>query len=100
MKITIEGDHNEIMELLKEIRKPRYTSPYITLTDGASIKTTWTPSKHDSVTYSTICDIVAPKAKWVFEEGGYRCSRCKADYFRVDGMKFCPKCGAKMEIEK
>ena len=28
---------------------------------------------------------------------GYRCSVCGADYFQIDGMNFCPSCGAKMK---
>ena len=30
------------------------------------------------------------------ESAGYVCSNCRKDYFRVDGMNFCPNCGADM----
>ena len=30
---------------------------------------------------------------------GYRCSNCGANYFKVDGMSFCPNCGARMKGE-
>lgn len=30
------------------------------------------------------------------ESAGYVCSNCRKDYFHVDGMNFCPHCGAKM----
>ena len=45
--------------------------------------------------------------KWVFstsipigggrESAGYKCSVCEKNFFRVDGMNFCPNCGAKMK---
>ena len=47
-----------------------------------------------------------PKGMWVFDtqipigkgaySAGYRCSICEKDYFRVEGMNFCPNCGADM----
>ena len=30
------------------------------------------------------------------ESAGYVCSNCRKDYFRVDGMNFCPNCGVDM----
>lgn len=38
-----------------------------------------------------------PHGEWVFIEGGYMCSKCGHSQFRVDGYKYCPKCGARME---
>lgn len=47
-----------------------------------------------------------PTGEWVFDtqipisgggsSAGYRCSICGRDYFHVDGMNFCPNCGADM----
>ena len=46
------------------------------------------------------------QGEWIFrtdipigggrESAGYVCSNCRKDYFHVDGMNFCPNCGAKM----
>ena len=33
------------------------------------------------------------------EGAGYVCSVCGVDFFHVDGMKYCPNCGAKMKGE-
>lgn len=51
-----------------------------------------------------------PRGRWEFHmnipcgkgstSAGYVCSECWADYFRVDGMNYCPNCGAKMEVEE
>ena len=49
-----------------------------------------------------------PQGKWIFDpeilcsdigvySAGYRCSVCGEDYFKVDGMRFCPSCGARMK---
>ena len=48
----------------------------------------------------------AVQGEWIFrtdipigggrESAGYVCSNCRKDYFHVDGMNFCPNCGAKM----
>ena len=47
------------------------------------------------------------QGEWIFrtdipigggrESAGYVCSNCRKDYFHVDGMNFCPNCGAKMK---
>lgn len=47
-----------------------------------------------------------PQGYWIFKtdvpigggrtSAGYVCSYCGKDYFRVDGMNFCPRCGARM----
>ena len=49
----------------------------------------------------------AVQGEWIFrtdipigggrESAGYVCSNCRKDYFHVDGMNFCPNCGAKMK---
>ena len=51
-----------------------------------------------------------PTGEWVFDtqipigkgaySAGYRCSICGKDYFHVDGMNFCPNCGADMRGEE
>ena len=49
-----------------------------------------------------------PQGEWVFDpeilcsdigvySAGYRCSECGKDYFKVDGMHYCPNCGARMK---
>ena len=49
-----------------------------------------------------------PQGEWIFNHkilcsdigvysAGYRCSVCGKDYFKVDGMRFCPSCGARMK---
>lgn len=49
-----------------------------------------------------------PQGEWVFDSeilcsdigvysAGYRCSVCGKDYFKVNGMRFCPTCGAQMK---
>lgn len=48
------------------------------------------------------------QGEWVFDpeilcsdigvySAGYRCSVCGKDYFKVDGMNYCPNCGAEMK---
>lgn len=48
-----------------------------------------------------------PQGKWIFDpeilcsdigvySAGYRCSVCRKDYFKVEGMNYCPNCGADM----
>ena len=48
-----------------------------------------------------------PQGKWIFDpeilcsdigvySAGYRCSVCGKDYFKVEGMNYCPNCGADM----
>ena len=49
----------------------------------------------------------AVQGEWIFrtdipigggrESAGYVCSNCRKDYFHVDGMNFCPNCGARMK---
>ena len=51
-----------------------------------------------------------PHGEWIFrtdipigggrESAGYVCSNCRKDYFHVDGMNFCPNCGADMRGDK
>ena len=49
-----------------------------------------------------------PQGEWIFDSeilcsdigvysAGYRCSVCGKDYFKVEGMRFCPSCGARMK---
>ena len=48
--------------------------------------------------------------EWIFDTGipigkgresaGYRCSKCRKDYFCVDNFNYCPNCGARMESTK
>ena len=53
-------------------------------------------------------DTDRPQGKWIFDpeilcsdigvySAGYRCSVCGKDYFKVEGMNYCPNCGAKMK---
>lgn len=48
-----------------------------------------------------------PQGEWIFDpeilcsdtgvySAGYRCSVCGKGYFRVEGMNYCPNCGADM----
>lgn len=48
-----------------------------------------------------------PQGEWIFDpeilcsdigvySAGYRCSVCGKDYFKVEGMNYCPNCGADM----
>lgn len=49
-----------------------------------------------------------PQGEWIFDPeipvpdkgvyfAGYICSVCGKDYFKVDGMNYCPHCGAHMK---
>lgn len=57
--------------------------------------------------FAKVASAGAVQGEWIFrtdipigggrESAGYVCSNCRKDYFHVDGMSFCPNCGAKMK---
>lgn len=79
----------------KTILNPSH-SPYITKRDVESMPTIdATPVKHGRWEYS----------ENIYDESTWACSICKEPWTLIDGtpqengMKYCPNCGAKMDLE-
>lgn len=111
--ITIEKqsakDVGEIKHIV--IHSPNYTRYFYNESMPTSAEAVHKPD------YSYEADMVrrlketlsaeAVQGEWIFrtdipigggrESAGYVCSNCRKDYFHVDGMNFCPNCGARMK---